>query len=367
MKDFRRLLALLMSLMLLFSCALAEEEGQTFDPGEHANALELTPEEAELLNRLSQTLDETEMDIDVDLADPEVNPKLPDDVVNILLLGVDNRTEELVTGRSDANIICSISRKDGSITLTSIARDTAVEVPGYQKPRRINTAFKSGSADGNLAEGAQLALKTVNRNFQMNIERYVVINIHGLADIIDALGGLDLKLTSEEASAINHELFTKEPMDSNEGREKLYVMNGIQHLDGMQSVTFGRLRNLKGQNDINRNGRQRVLLETLFNVMMKDIDLQKLLTLIETALPHCFTNLTANELLVLGMSIISGYAARDPESETPFVKHFGIPMEKQYVYQNFEGKALLYINPERLHITLTALQELIYGQSYLED
>jgi LCP family protein required for cell wall assembly len=125
---------------------------------------------------------------------------------------VDNRSVALESGLSDAVIICSINTDDGSIKLTSITRDTEVVVPGYKSTKRINCAFKYGSKNGDLAAGAALAMKTVNRNFQMNIQRYVVVNIHGLASIIDALGGVDLDMSSKEASRINYEL-RKEPMD----------------------------------------------------------------------------------------------------------------------------------------------------------
>ena len=64
--------------------------------------------------------------------------------------------------------------------------------------------FAAGCSRDVIAKGAELAMKTVNRNFQMNIERYVVVNIHGLADIIEALGGVDMELTKGEAQAINY-------------------------------------------------------------------------------------------------------------------------------------------------------------------
>ena len=138
---------------------------------------------------LEGVLDETYQLDEQELANLEVNDALPSDVVNILLLGVDNRSEGLMTGRSDAVIICSINMKDGSVKLTSITRDTSVVIPGYKNQNRINVAFKFGSKDGDLAKGAALAMKTVNRNFQMNITKYVLVNIHGLAAIIDSLGG----------------------------------------------------------------------------------------------------------------------------------------------------------------------------------
>ncbi len=377
----QKILSLLLCVMMLLSTAMAEApevseeelamwaewsgEGSELSDATAENAVELTPEEEVMLDELGAMLEDTTTVTEVDMANLEINEDLPDHVVNILLLGIDNRTKELVTGRSDATIICSINKLDGTVTLTSIARDTAVEVPGYKSRKRMNTAFKFGSKDGDIAHGAELAMKTVNRNFDMNIQYYVVVNIFGLADIIQAIGGLDMELTKAEASAINYELFTKEPMGSNEGRKKLELKNGVQHLDGMQAVTYGRIRNLKGQNDLNRNGRQRVLLETLLKTVLVDMDLVKLITLIETALPYGYTNLTVDELLTLGLSVLSGTAVQNLASGEPVLQQFGIPMEKQYGYREFEGNSLIYISEKRMKTTLTAMQELIYGASFV--
>ena len=235
MQLLKKCLCLCLCTMMLFSCALAEDvEILILDADGSAevmeasgsdstaeNAAELTPEEEAFLNELASTIDDATEETEVDLSNLEINEDLPSHVVNILLMGVDNRSEELVSGRADANIICSINKEIGAITLTSIARDTAVEVPGYKSRKRMNTAFKFGSKNGDITAGAELGMKTINRNFQMNISRYVVVNIHGLADIIEAIGGVDMYLTKAEASAINYELFTKEPMDSNAGRQKL--------------------------------------------------------------------------------------------------------------------------------------------------
>lgn len=314
------------------------EEGMGDSDATAENAAELTPEEESLMAEMASMLEDTTVSTEVDLSNLEPNEALPDYVVNILLLGVDNRSVELVSGRADANIICSINTQDGSIKLTSIARDTAVEVPGYKSKKRLNTAFKFGSKDGDVAKGAELAMKTVNRNFQMNIERYVVVNIHGLADIIEALGGVDMELTKGEAQAINYELHVKEPMDDVQ-RDKLEVADGVQHLDGMEAVTYGRIRNLQGQNDLNRNERQRKLLEALLKKVMEDMDITKFLNLIETALPYGKTNLTADELLSLGMTVLSGSAMQNLASGGEVVGQLGIPMEKQYGYREFDGES----------------------------
>jgi len=382
MNLLKKTLCLCLCALMLFGCAMAEVEISIIDEeilteeeiyetetdGESAterNAAELTPEEEAFMNELAATIDDATMDMEVDLSNLEINENLPDHVVNILLMGVDNRSEELTSGRADANIICSINKQTGAITLTSIGRDTAVEVPGYKTRKRLNTAFKYGSKDGDITKGAELGMKTINRNFRMNISRYVLVNIHGLADIIEALGGVDMYLTKAEASAINYELFVKEPMGSNKGRERLVQQEGVQHLDGMQAVTYGRIRNLKGQNDLNRNGRQRTLLETLLKTVMADMDIMKLMTLIETALPYGRTNLTLDEMITLGMAVLSGETMQKLAEGGEILQQFGIPMEKQYGWKGFDGVSLLYINEERMDTTLTHLHNLIYGQPYI--
>ena len=173
-KILKRALALCLCMLLLAGSCLAEdsledfvpdalteeelaqwqewaEEGMGDSDATAANAAELTPEEESLMAEMASMLEDTTVSTEVDLSNLEPNEALPDYVVNILLLGVDNRSVELVSGRADANIICSINTQDGSIKLTSIARDTAVEVPGYKSKKRLNTAFKFGSKDGRRA------------------------------------------------------------------------------------------------------------------------------------------------------------------------------------------------------------------------
>jgi len=363
----KKLLALCLCMMLLGSFAMAEgtEEWLADETVDEAalNAGESSAEEEALLSELAAMIDDPTREGEVDLSDLSVNEALPDHVVNILLIGIDNRSVQLESGRADANIICSINKETGAITLTSIGRDTAVKVPGYKSRQRLNTAFKYGSNE-DIGKGAELAMKTVNVNFQMNIQRYVLVNIHGLADIIQALGGVDMYLTAEEAKAINYELFTKEPMDSNKGREKLAKQDGVQHLDGMQAVTYGRIRNLQGQNDLNRNSRQRVLLETLLKTVMQDMDVMKLMTLIQTALPYGRTNLTLDEMISLGMAVLGGETMKKLSEGGEILQQFGIPVDKQYAYKKYGEVSLLYINPDRLEKTLGDLHMMIYGESY---
>lgn len=379
-RTIRKILSALLCLLLILMLpllAFAEDIAQEFTPGELSpeelaqweewalaeaeaekeaatagNAEELSPEDEAAMAELAAALDNHTPSEEVDLSNLEINEALPNHIVNILLLGVDNRSVELERGLSDAVIICSINTENGSVRLTSIARDTAVIVPGYKPERRINVAYRYG--------GPELSMKTINRNFHMNIHSYVVVNIHGLADIIDTLGGIDMQMTSKEAGRINYEL-RKEPMDKVK-REKVPSVDGVQHLDGMQAVTFARIRGI--DNDLERTRRQRQLLETLLSAVMKDMNLGKFVTLIETALPYGETNLSVEELLQLGMAVLGGEAMSNLQSGQPVLEQMRIPIDKKYGYRDFNGNSLIYLSKKNLAHTITTLQEFIYGESF---
>jgi len=314
-----------------------------------------------LAAELEGALDETYQLDEQELANLEANDALPSDVVNILLLGVDNRSEGLMTGRSDAVIICSINMKDGSVKLTSITRDTSVVIPGYKNQNRINVAFKFGSKDGDLAKGAALAMKTVNRNFQMNITKYVLVNIHGLAAIIDSLGGVDMDMSSLEANRINYEL-RKEPMDKVK-RAKVKAIDGVQHLDGMQAVTYSRIRGI--DDDFARSERQRKLLNTLLSQVMKDMDVTKLLNLIKVALPYGATNLSGADMIAYGSAVIGGDAMKNLLNGGQVLEQLRIPLEGTWKYGGDESKSMVvFRSDERLKENIEAIQQFIYGQTY---
>ena len=330
-----------------------EEAAQADAENTHAeNAEELSAEdEAALLEIEGAMEDNAPMD-EVDLSNLEPNENLPANVVNILLLGVDNRSASLERGLSDAVVICSINKETGSVKLSSIARDTGVIVPGFKSKNRINVAYKRG--------GPELSMKTVNRNFQMNVQRYVVVNIHGLADIIDALGGIDLEMTKREAGRINFEL-RKEPMDKVK-RKNVPAVDGVQHLDGMQAVTYSRIRGI--DSDLERTRRQRHLLETLLSHVMQDMDLGKFASLVSIALKYGDTNLTTVELTELALAVLEGEAMDNLKSGGRVLEQFRIPLDKKFGYRNVNGNSLIYLSDKNLQFSVEQLQDFIYGETF---
>lgn len=163
-------------------------------------------------------------------------------IKNIAFFGVDSRNHDYV-GRSDAILVVSVNGKSGQIKLISIARDTYVPISGHGQTR-INHAYAYG--------GAELAIQTINENFGLDITDYVTVNFDSLADIIDAMGGIELEISEAERQQINAYLLSGEPLQQ----------SGLVHLNGPQAVSYSRIRKI--DSDTMRAARQRKVLSCLF-------------------------------------------------------------------------------------------------------
>ena len=136
-------------------------------------------------------LDRTEVDED----NLSVNESVNEKVINIALYGVDSRNHDY-NGRSDVVMVASVNTKTGQVKLVSIARDTYVAIPGYNNTR-INHAFSYG--------GPELAIRTLNENFGLDVTDYVAVNFDSLAEVIDAMGGGEVDVTEAERRQIDND------------------------------------------------------------------------------------------------------------------------------------------------------------------
>lgn len=381
MKMMKRMLALLLMLCLLLPTAVLAEnvaddvddfldmggevEVRAADADDADESDVYIPEDDETLAAAIEILD-AELDTSVDPNKLDLNTNLPDNVVNILLIGVDGRTDKIETGtlHGDVQIIVSINKDDGSIKLTSVMRDLYVSIPGYKSKNRINVAYARG--------GGQLAMRTINSLLEMNIERYVVINFYGLASIIDALGGIDIELTKTEASAINAYLKKNPPAYDNQKkgyqRQALEKKSGTQHLDGVQAVMYARLRSI--DNDFKRTERQRHLLELLLaKVLDGGMDLNKLLELLEVCLPYAETNMSAWDMVDLAMGVLSSDIFTRLENGDSLLEQNRIPMDETWKYYTTDGGAsvVTFRNDKRLKENIEGLHTFIYGEYYPAD
>ena len=334
------------------------------------------------------TIEITDNEID-DTIDPDkldINTNLPSNVVNILLVGVDTRSTSLDDGlqNGDVQIIVSINKDDGSIKLTSILRDLYVTIPGYKNKNRINTAYSRG--------GGQLAMRTINKNFELNIENYITINFYGLASIIDSLGwhlraaeytglisprsnsicfrclslgGIDIEMTAKEAKAINTYLRQHPPKYDNQSkdytRENLPNKAGTHHCDGIQAVMYARLR--KVDNDFGRTARQRKLMELLLEkVLDGGMSMTELNNLLNACMPYVQTNMKASTLFDLALGVLrSGISDRLTRGASLLEQHH-VPMDGTYSYLDVDGASVINMGSKSFPKNVRALHEFIYGE-----
>lgn len=212
---------------------------------------------------------------------------------NIALFGVD--APDGTSGRSDAIMIATIDETHNELKLTSIMRDSYVNVPGYGKTK-INHAYAYG--------GHQLALKTINENFDLNIKDFATVNFSSLPKIIDAVGGLDLDIRQDEIDVvpgINDHI--KDLNWLNKTNSPLVTKPGHQHLNGTQVLAYCRIRYTAG-GDGERTERQRIVLEKLFD-KLKQLSPSQYDKLLDEFMPMITTNLSSRQILGLASKVAS--------------------------------------------------------------
>lgn len=200
-----------------------------------------------------------------------------DAVMNILLLGVDDYQPNDI-GRSDSIMLLTIDTRHQKIKLTSFMRDMYVQIPGYS-PNRVNVAYSLG--------GPPLAVQTLESNFGVDIDRFVIIDYDHFEDIIDTLGGVEMEITKDEADLINRY--------SGESSSKR-LTGGTHTLTGKQARYYSRIRAIG--NDQARTERQRKVVTSLVN-KLKQSDLFTINNALSKILNMITTNINVNEMLAL--------------------------------------------------------------------
>ena len=209
-------------------------------------------------------------------------------VINIALYGVDSRSNT-DTGLSDAILVASIDIAKGKIKLTSIARDTYVSFTtpsGVPIKTKITEAYSIGQTK--KTKGAELAIKTLNQNFNLDIQDYVTVNFSQLAKVIDSVGGVTVNLSVAEknmANGIMNELTPK---------EKKITQTGAVLLNGNQAVAYSRIRKI--DSDDVRAQRQRNVLEQLF-LKAKNMNMVEIGQLVHTVMPMVETSLDYSQIM----------------------------------------------------------------------
>lgn len=344
---------------------LEEEEVILDDEGNEVLIDEETGEQIIIGQAEVEMLEELDLEMDntVNFDELEINPNLPDGTINILLIGVDTHYKEMGTGveRGDVQIIASIDPEAGTIKLSSIMRDLYVPIPGKKNSGRINTAYS-------LA-GGESAIRTINHNFEMNIQYYVAINFYGVISIVESLGGIDVDLTKVEAKAINAYLkknkkqISREYDDKKGNRQALEAKAGIQHLDGLQALMYARLRSI--DSDFVRTSRQRHLLELLMTKVLTNDDTDYF-GLFYDCMDYVKTNMPAGEMFNLIMTILGSDLIDRAKNGETLLEDFRIPMEDTWKYATEHGSSVVEFTNSNggKQMNVEALHQFIYGQYY---
>ena len=201
------------------------------------------------------------------------------DIVNIALFGVDTRDKDSFSGRSDSIMIVSIDKAKNDVKLISVLRDSCVAIDGHGN-QKITHAYAYG--------GAELAIKTLNQNFNMNITDYATINFYKLAEAIDILGGVDIDITEDERLELNN-------IGDDDNPNFQYVeKSGMVHLTGEQASVYSRIR--KRDSDNARVDRQKKVIECLID-KARNISPTKYADLVKAGMALCETSMSVPEVL----------------------------------------------------------------------
>lgn len=187
----------------------------------------------------------------------EVKQKDPN-IENILVFGIDARGTNDVDCRSDCIMILSINKKDNTLKLISIMRDTAVYLGDTEdtlgsRLNKINSAYHFG--------GVGMMINTINVTFGLDIQRFIMFDFGSAAEIIDLCGGVEIDVKPEEVSYLNQDLDESAALDGNTSPH--VTSGGVQVLDGHQAVAWSRIRYL--DSDFVRASRQRTVATALMN------------------------------------------------------------------------------------------------------
>lgn len=209
----------------------------------------------------------------------------------IALFGGDSREGQLEAGtHADTIIIASINNETKEIKLMSVYRDTLVQETNGELKKANNAYFQGGP---------QEAINMLNRNFDLDIEHYVTVDFKALADTIDLLGGIEVDVTAEEAEETNKYIVETAMVVE---KDVDYVEEGVQILDGVQAVTYARIRKNVG-GDYARTERQRLVIQKVAE-KVKQTDLSTINDIIDKVFPQVSTSFTLGEMIKLAAGVM---------------------------------------------------------------
>ncbi len=260
-------------------------------------------------------------------------------VKNVLLIGKDSKSS-----LADSMILASVNEKTKQITLVSFYRDCYIYIqPEGKKPSfgKLNAAYSRG--------GAKCVIETIQNNFKIKIDDYVMVDYSSFPKIIDALGGVDVNVTAKEANYLNS-TWQNWTLTGNPVSYKV----GVNHLNGEKALMFCRIRKL--DSDVGRTERQRRVISSIIT-SFKSAGISKINAAVNELFPNVKTSMSRTEILSFAANAVSGGWLSYPMSQAtmpPDGMANGGYVGDQWVWiVDYEGSAY-------------QLQNLLYGKSNIE-
>ncbi|HHZ06714.1 MAG TPA: hypothetical protein GX401_08040 [Clostridiales bacterium] len=260
-------------------------------------------------------------------------------VLNVMLFGEDSVKDGETQGRSDTMLLLSIDNRQKKLKLTSYMRDMLVTIPGNNAAGspygldKLNASYTYG--------GPELAIKTVETNFGVKIDRYAVVDFESFKSIIDCLGGLDIELTQDEIDYINWQTYLNGQSDL---RYEITDAPGVVHLNGRQALWYARDRGYQDPehpevvisgDDFDRTTRQRNMIKTLMT-KFKSANLAQIVKIVGEIGPMITTNLKKDEITTLVANSLT-YLSYDEDE-------FSLPLEDGFEYGWYKEQSVLMVN-----------------------
>lgn len=209
----------------------------------------------------------------------------------VALFGGDSREGQLEAGtHADTIMIASIDEKTKDVKIISVYRDLlTMQIDG--KIKKANNAYFTG--------GPKDAINMLNKNFDLDIEDYVTVDFGAMADVVDLLGGIEIDVTKAEAEEMNrHIVGTAESV----GKKASHMTGGLQTLNGVEAVTYSRIRKNVG-GDYGRTERQRLVIQKLVE-KVKQTDVSTLNKIIDEVFSQVSTSFTLKEIISLAAGVM---------------------------------------------------------------
>lgn len=245
------------------------------------------------LSKIKTTqISKTDEDLGIKVKDPaQEKQEEKNGVINIALFGLDRRSKD-EPARSDSIMILSIDKEHNKIKMSSIMRDTYVKINGHGETK-INHAYAYG--------GPQLAIRTLNENFNLDIRDYVAVDFFNAEALIDAMGGVTIDIDQDEIGLIN--TYAAGVANIEKKSVPAIKATGPQTLNGLQAVAYSRIRYTAG-GDFVRTERQRTVLSAMVK-KMQSLKPTEIPSAVSKLLPFTETSMSSMDIIKLGTKVIT--------------------------------------------------------------